>query len=153
MINLLFSFFYILACENTEKENAEQEEETSSQSSAYGSCSLELVAASGPSFSAMTIAASSVYIEMAFDDDEHGVQTEAHTLLRSEESESSINWALELTQVDTPEEVISGTSTLWNIFASGDLVFLASNEDNELCDCWDIKREYGAITFETFVEQ
>ena len=115
MINALFYFFCIIACENTEKEPVE-EEDTSVQSSAYGSCSLELVAASGPSFSAMTIAASSVHIEMAFDDDEHGVQTEAHTLLRSEESESSINWALELSQVDTPGEVISGTSTLLNIF-------------------------------------
>jgi hypothetical protein len=153
MPNILFLFLYLFACEDAKKDTAESEDDTSSQTSAYDSCSLELVAASGPNFSAMTIAATSVRIEMAFGDDEHGVQTEMHTLDQAEESEGSINWTLELTQVDTPSEVISGTSTLWNIFTDGDLVFLASNEDNDLCDCWAIKGEYGSINCDTFIGQ
>ena len=147
----------LLSCTNPEEKQSDSTTETgdpqdSGETSAYGSCSLELVAASSATFSASTIGATKVVIRLAFLHEEHGEQMEEHPLQQGEEGVSSISWFMELESVETPEDEILGQSTLWSasVFDPTDTVFVALNENDELCDCWDIKDEYGAIDCTTY---
>lgn len=131
----------LLGCAEEKKESEPSDEEDTQEEavSAYGSCSLELVTASGTTFSASTIGASSVVIHLAYLDDDHGDQREEHSLQKQENgATSSISWSLDLDWVSNPSEVVSGQSTMWgSVFTAGDRIFVALNEKEEVCDCWD----------------
>lgn len=103
--------------------------------SAYGTCSLDLVAASGYDYTASGSGLDSVVVYLAYIDDTYGVQEEQHPLAVTELG----NWSLELENVHSPEEVVLGQSTMWSVtgFISGDKIFLGLTEDGEVCDCWD----------------
>ena len=107
--------------------------------SVYGSCSLELVAASGYDYTASSIGAASVSIHLSYIDDTHGVQEELHPMTSMESNSSNDTWSLELENVYNPEDVVLGESSMWSVtgFTEGDKLFLAMTENNEVCDCWD----------------
>ena len=143
----------IIACDEPEKHTQDTTElDAGEQSSAYGTCSLELVAASGFSFSASTIGASTVEIHLVFADDDHGEQVEEHPLLLNAEGQSSLSWSLDLEGVSDPTDVVLGQSTLWtaSVFDPVDKVFVARDDNNEICDCWDVSSEYGQIDCEGY---
>jgi len=141
--------------EPEEKTQDTMGEQDSGQSSAYGTCSLELVSASGFSFSALTVSASTVEIHLAFVDEDNGDQMEEHPLQLEEENPSSLSWLLDLEQVSDPAAVVLGQSTLWtaSVFDPVDKVFVARDENGAVCDCWDVSTEYGRIDCETYGEQ
>ena len=127
----------ILGCSETKVEDSSNEDSGASEEvvSAYGSCSLELVAINGYKYTASSIGASSVAVHLAYIDDTYGVQEEDHPL----ESSGSGSWSLELDSVYAPEDVVLGQSTMWSVagFTSGDKIFLGLTEEGEVCDCWD----------------
>ena len=150
-------FFGVFAgCDKPEEKTQDtMEAQEDSQSSAYGTCSLELVSASGFSFSALTVGASTVEIHLAFVDEESGDQMEEHPLQREEENASSLSWLLDLEQVSDPTAVVLGQSTLWtaSVFDPVDKVFVARDANGEVCDCWDVSTEYGQIDCQTYGEE
>ena len=128
------SMLIMLGCDETKIEDSNVEEPQEVQS-AYGTCSLDLVAASGYDYTASSSGAASVVIHLAYVDDTYGVQEEDHPLGLTEGG----NWSLELENVNSPEEVVLGQSTMWSVtgFMSGDRIFLGLTEAGEVCDCWD----------------
>ena len=128
----------LLGCLETKVEDTSNDdsEETEEVVSAYGDCSLNLVAVNGYEYTASSTGASSVGVHLAYIDDTYGTQEEDHSL----ESNDSGNWSVELERVSSPEEVVLGQSTMWAIgFTSGDTIFLGLTEEGEVCDCWDTR--------------
>ena len=124
----------MLGCDETKIEDSNVED-TQDVQSAYGTCSLDLVAASGYDYTASSSGAASVVIHLAYIDDTYGVQEEDHPLALTE----SGTWSLELEYANSPQEVVLGQSTMWSVtgFVSGDRIFLGLTEDGAVCDCWD----------------
>ena len=126
----------IAGCFEQKVEDSASEETGSIEAgSAYGSCSLDLVSASGYDYAASGSGESSVVVHLAYIDETYGVQEEDHLM----EATDSGSWSLELDYVSSPEEVVLGQSTMWSVtgFGSGDRIFLGMTEDGEVCDCWD----------------
>ena len=134
-----FLGFGLLACAEPTSEDSSVEQVEEEKETVYGSCSLELVAASGYDYSASSIGASSVVVHLAYVDDTYGLQEEDHPLQPIDGGTSSDLWSLELDFAATPEDVVLGVSTMWSVagFSAGDKIFLAQTEGNEVCDCWD----------------
>ena len=132
-------------------DSSEIQAEEQEQSSAYGSCSLDLVAASGMTFTAATIDASDVHVQLAFLDEDIGEQNEAHPMNKTEE-ESPNSWQLDLEIAATPDDVLLGQSTLWSgsLFDPIDKLFVAFNTEGDVCDCWSISSEYGKLNCSLF---
>ena len=132
-------------------DSSEVQAEEQEQSSAYGSCSLDLVAASGMTFTATTIDASDVQVQLAFLDEDIGEQFEAHPMNNTEEA-SPNSWRLDLEIAATPDDVLLGQSTLWSgsLFDPIDKLFVAFNTEGEVCDCWSISSEYGKLNCSLF---
>jgi len=145
-----------LGCDEPEKKTQDTMESSqdSGQPSTYGTCSLELVSASGVSFSVLTVGASTVEIHLAFVDEDNGEQIEEHPLQLEEEGQSSLSWALDLEQVSNPTDVVLGRTTMWtsSVFDPIDKVFVAKNDNDEVCDCWDVSTEYCVIDCATYGE-
>ena len=143
----------LTACDNPEEKTQDtMEDQDTGQSSAYGTCSLEMVSASRFSFSALTVGAATAEIQLVFVDEEHGEQVEEHPLQLEEEGQSSLSWLLELEQASEPIDVVLGQSTLWtaSVFDPVDQVFVARDENNQVCDCWNVSTEYGQINCEMY---
>ena len=138
-----------------ETQNEEQQPQEDEETSVYGSCSLDLVSASGTMFSALTIEASSVVVQLGFAHDEHGEQLEEHPLTVQEDNTTSISWGLDLEFATTPEQVVLGQSTLWNgsVFDPIDKVFVALDENDQICDCWAVSTEYGRLNCSAYETQ
>ena len=128
----------LLGCSDTKIEDTSNgdSEEKEEVVSAYGDCSLNLVAVNSYEYTASSTGASSVVVHLAYIDDTYGQQEEDHSLISSDSS----SWSLELERVSSPEEVVLGQSTMWAVgFTSGDTIFLGLTEEGEVCDCWDTR--------------
>lgn len=127
----------LLGCsEQKELDTSTEETGFEDVETVYGTCSLEGASFMNNEHTAYSLDAASVVLYLSYNADELGVQEEEHPMAQLEADSSYDEWFLELNTVSNIEDVVLGESTLYRI-GDRDKIFLALNEDGDICDCWD----------------
>ena len=142
-----FFIFGLFGCNAPKNDDDTGMTEDENSTTAYGSCSIDVVSSSGSYFSVQSQENSTIELHIAFLHEQYGEQLEEHPLSQSSDMTEGMSWSIDLTTIDNPDNLVEGTTTLWdpNILMIADLVCVAFNTEDEPCDCWDLHNDYGNI--------